>query len=455
MPSKNMLPKGKRRQSVKKEYREQRTLAQEREAEARTRAEEVGEEAVPMELIETSDFMEHEPTLEERIATNNWFTTKGASGSKVAEETYDPPRYENPYAHLKDPVRAEIDVLEDLEPEDGVRSFTAAPAAAGMRIDAYLAKALPEVSRARVQLLIENGQATVDGKAAKSKLKLKGGELIEIEGEPTPEPLHAEAEDIPLNVIYEDDDLAVIDKAAGMMVHAGSGSGEHNRGTLVNALLHRFGAALSSGGGTDARYEIRDVEKTPRPGIVHRLDKQTSGLIVVAKNDVTHRKLSEMFAGRTVHKTYVALVHGWMAQDEGTITLPISRDAMRRIRMTTKRAGGRSAISHWKVLERIDGAWGKFTLVEVRIETGRTHQIRVHLQAIGHPVVGDFLYGAPHVIKRVGAKNVEQEALSLARNFLHAERLELMHPRTGKALQLRAELPAELEALLERVRGQN
>jgi 23S rRNA pseudouridine1911/1915/1917 synthase len=461
MPSKNMLPKGKRRQSVKKEYREQRTLAQEREAAARAKAEELGE---PMsqnrdmghpDTIETSDFMEHEPTLEERIATNDWFTTKGASGSKVAEETYDEPRYANPYAKLKDVERAEIQVIEDLEPEDGVRSFTAPAEAAGMRIDAYLAKALPEVSRARVQLLIENGQATVDGKPAKSKLKLKGGELIEIEGEPTPEPLHAVAEDIPLSIVYEDDDLAVIDKAAGMMVHAGSGSGEHNRGTLVNALLHRFGAALSSGGGTDTRYEIRDVNSSPRPGIVHRLDKQTSGLIVVAKNDVTHRTLSEMFAGRQVHKTYVALVHGWMVEDEGTIALPIARDAVRRIRMTTRRAGGRSAISHWKVLERIDGAWGKFTLVEVRIETGRTHQIRVHLQAKGHPVVGDYLYGAPHALKRAGLKSVEQEDLALARNFLHAQRLELMHPRTGEPLQLRAELPAELAALLERVRGQN
>jgi len=468
MPSKNMLPKGKRRQSVKKEYREQRTLAQEREAAARAREiddprsqnRDLGHPE--SELIETVDFMEHEPTLEERIATNDWFTTKGASGSKVAEETYDEPRYANPYAHLKEPVRAEIDVLEDLEPEDGVRSFTAQAAAAGMRIDAYLAKALPEVSRARVQLLIENGQATVDGKPAKSKLKLKGGELVEIEGEPTPAPLHAVAEDIPLSVVYEDDDLAVIDKAAGMMVHAGSGSGEHNRGTLVNALLHRFGAALSSGGGTDERYEMRDAENAPRPGIVHRLDKQTSGLIVVAKNDVTHRKLSEMFAGRQVQKTYVALVHGWMAEDEGTIALPISRDAVRRIRMTTRRAGGRSAVSHWMVLERIDGAWGKFTLVEVRIETGRTHQIRVHMQAKGHPVVGDTLYGAPHAIKqepralkRAGLKSVEQEELALARNFLHAERLELTHPRTGKALQLQAELPAELAALLERVRAQN
>jgi len=443
MPSKNMLPKGKRRQSVKKEYRAARTLAQEREAEARARAEELGDETAPAELIETSDYMDHEPTIEERIATNNWFTTKGASGSKVAEETYDPPRYANPYAKLKEPARVEIEVIEDLEPEDGVRSFTAASAAAGMRLDAYLAKALPEVSRARVQLLIENGQATVDGNTAKSKMKLKGGELIEIEGEPTPEPLHAVAEDIPLKIVYEDDDLAVIDKAAGMMVHAGSGSGEHNRGTLVNALLHHFGKQLSEVGG--------DL----RPGIVHRLDKQTSGLIVVAKNDVTHRKLSEMFAGRQVNKTYVALVHGWMAEDEGTIRLGISRDAVRRIRMTTKRAGGRSAISHWKVLERIDGPWGKFTLVEVRIETGRTHQIRVHMQALGHPVVGDFLYGAPREIKRTGKKSVEQDTVTLDRNFLHAKQLELEHPRAGKKLQLKAELPEELGALLERVRGRS
>jgi 23S rRNA pseudouridine1911/1915/1917 synthase len=200
---------------------------------------------------------------------------------------------------------------------------------------------------------------------------------------------------------------------------------------------------------------LSEVGGDLRPGIVHRLDKQTSGLIVVAKNDVTHRKLSEMFAGRDIHKTYVALVHGWMAADEGTVRLPISRDAVRRIRMTTKRAGGRSAISHWKVLERIDGPWGKFTLVEVRIETGRTHQIRVHLQALGHPVVGDFLYGAPHVIKLLGRKSVEQETVTLDRNFLHAQRLELVHPRTGKAIALEAELPEELEALLERVRGQN
>jgi 23S rRNA pseudouridine1911/1915/1917 synthase len=352
-------------------------------------------------------------------------------------------------------------VLDDLEAEDGVRSFAAEPAAAGMRLDAYLAKALPEISRARVTLLIEGGQVTVDSEAAKGKQKLKGGEWIEIEGEPRPAPLNAEPEDIPLTIVYEDDDLAVVNKAAGMMVHAGAGeAGVANRGTLVNALLHHFGMGLSGVGG-----ELR-------PGIVHRLDKQTSGLIVVAKNDVTHRKLAEMFAERRLRKTYLALVHGWVgtsgSQDQGTITLPISRDVVRRTRMTTRRAGGRSAVSHWKVLERIGfpndgGAYGKFTLLEVRIETGRTHQIRVHMQALGHPVVGDFLYGAPHRIVpigtvRNGAPNVEAEErpekqeLSLGRNFLHAAELELAHPRTGKQLKLHANLPAELEEILDRVR---
>jgi 23S rRNA pseudouridine1911/1915/1917 synthase len=196
---------------------------------------------------------------------------------------------------------------------------------------------------------------------------------------------------------------------------------------------------------------------------VHRLDKQTSGLIVVAKNDVTHRQLGEMFSERRMRKTYLALVHGQMKDEEGTIQLPISRDLVRRIRMTTKRVGGRTAVSHWKVLERVDGAFGKFTLVEVRIETGRTHQIRVHMQAIGYPVVGDFLYGAPHRIQpavaagaglkaRPAVARSDAESLSLERNFLHAAELEFVHPRTGESLSLRAELPTELTGFLEQLR---
>jgi 23S rRNA pseudouridine1911/1915/1917 synthase len=452
MPSQNMLPKGKRRQSVKTEYRAQRTLIQEQDAAKRAAGEEL-DDAHSMEMVDTAEFtpkpspFAHIPGL----------VTSGPSGGKHPQEAADltPRRYAAP--RLAEAPPAEIEVLEDLEPEDGVRTLTAPAAAADMRLDAYLAKAIPDISRARVQLLTEKGQVTVDGKPGKSKQKLKGGELIEIEGEPQPEPLHAVAEDIPLTLVYEDADLAVVDKAAGMMVHAGAGSASQNSGTLVNALLHHFGKGRS-----DAGSSLSQIGGALRPGIVHRLDKQTSGLIVVAKNDLTHRKLSDLFSTRSLRKVYLALVHGHLAEDTGTVSLPISRDIIRRIRMTTKRAGGRSAVSHWQVLERVDGPYGKFTLAEVRIETGRTHQIRVHMQAIGHPVVGDFLYGAPHLIQPLAsapsgrqstpaARNAGQP-LELERNFLHAAELEFTHPRTGELLSLTSDLPEELGSFLQQLR---
>ena len=366
MPSKNMLPKGQRRRSVKAEYR----------------------------------------------------ATRGV------EETAPPP----------------VPVLDiEDETEDGVRSFTADATAAGLRLDQYLAQAIPDISRARVQMLIENGQVRVDGQTAKPKHKLHGGEAIEIEGAPHPPPLHAIAEEIPLDVLYEDQYLAVINKPAGMMVHAGSGATEdaRNRGTLVNALLFHFA-------------KLSDVGGELRPGIVHRLDKQTSGIIVVAKDDSTHRKLGEMFAARQVAKTYIALVHGHVAQDDTTVTLPIGRDLVRRIRMTTRRAlgheGVRPAVSHVKVIERIAGPYGPFTLIEVRIETGRTHQIRVHMQALGHPVVGDTLYGAPHAIPDLPSY------LALNRNFLHAAHLSFTHPQTHKPVDIHAPLPVELDTFLNAIR---
>jgi 23S rRNA pseudouridine1911/1915/1917 synthase len=237
--------------------------------------------------------------------------------------------------------------------------------------------------------------------------------------------------------------LAVINKPAGMMVHAGAGPTEdaRNRGTLVNAVLHRF-AKLSEVGG-----ELR-------PGIVHRLDKETSGLIVVAKNDVAHRKLAEQFSSRKVHKKYIALVHGWPKKAKGTINLPIARDFSRRTRMTTRGVGGRDALSHYQVLEKIESPYGEFALVEVKIETGRTHQIRVHMASLGHPVVGDTLYGAPAELRVTKAvKGLPSKIASLERNFLHATAMDFAQPKTGEPLSFSRPIPEELERFIKQIRS--
>lgn len=310
-------------------------------------------------------------------------------------------------------------------------------AAAGQRIDQFLALRL-EVSRARVQELISEEKVLVGDARPKPSLKLRGGERIRVLGSAPRPPLRAIAEEIPLDIVYEDDDLAIINKPAGMMVHAGAGATDdsRNRGTLVNALLHHF-QCLSSVGG-----EVR-------PGIVHRLDKETSGLIVVAKNDDAHRKLAQQFARRVVKKTYLALVHGWMKKDAGTVTASISRDRVRRIRMTTRLVGGREAISHYRVLRRLDTPYGRFSFIEVKIDTGRTHQIRVHMASLGHPIVGDKLYGAPAELKAQGRPKKDAPGpISLPRNFLHAARLELDHPRTGAKIALESPLPPQLRDFL-------
>jgi 23S rRNA pseudouridine1911/1915/1917 synthase len=286
-----------------------------------------------------------------------------------------------------------------------------------------------------VQDLIGQEKVLVNGKPAKSSSRLVGNETVEILGDVVRPPMRAIAEDIPLDIVYEDDDLAVINKPAGMMVHAGAGAtdDERNRGTLVNALLHHLGVLSSVGG------ELR-------PGIVHRLDKETSGLIVIAKDDAAHRKLAAGFSERRVKKTYIALVHGWVTKDRGTISTPISRDVIRRIRMTTRRSGGREAITHYHVERRIESSFGKFTLLKVTIETGRTHQIRVHLASIGHPVVGDAVYGAPReIVSKAGPE------LSLARNFLHAAQIEFDHPGTGERLSFSVPIPKPLEEFLFRI----
>jgi 23S rRNA pseudouridine1911/1915/1917 synthase len=332
------------------------------------------------------------------------------------------------------------------------RTIQAPAEAAGQRLDHFLAAQL-DVSRSRVQLLLTQGDVLINDETPKASFKLRGGETIIITGEPHPAPLKATAEDIPLPIVFEDANLAVIDKPAGMMVHAGSGQTEdaRSRGTLVNALLHHFESLSTTGG------ELR-------PGIVHRLDKETSGLIIVAKNDRTHSKLADMFSGRDIRKTYIALVHGEVARPRGTINAAIARDPLRRTRMTTRpQENARTAVSHYEVLRKINTRFGKFTLVQVRIETGRTHQIRVHMASIGHPVVGDTLYGAASQItdqaasqaatSRAARRNAQPERLKLDRNFLHAAQLEFTHPITRKPLHLEAPLPAGLNAFLARLEG--
>ena len=330
------------------------------------------------------------------------------------------------------------------------RNLAVPPEAAGQRLDHFITKQLEGVSRSRVQLLLDQGDVLVDNTRVKPSHKLRGGEQVVITGEPHPAPLKASPQDIPLDVVYEDEHLAVVNKPAGMMVHAGAGETEdaRNSNTLVNALLFRFKALSSTGG---------DL----RPGIVHRLDKETSGLIVVAKNDAAHAKLGELFSTRQIHKTYIALVHGSVERQKGSITAAVSRDPLRRTRMTTRPAeNSRSAVSHYEVVQRLDTPFGKFTLVRVRIETGRTHQIRVHMASIGHPVVGDTLYGAPSQLtdqvalqtsSRAARRKSEPERLKLNRNFLHAARLEFVHPVTGKPIALEAPLSEELVSFLARV----
>jgi 23S rRNA pseudouridine1911/1915/1917 synthase len=303
------------------------------------------------------------------------------------------------------------------------------PSDAGTRLDRFVAANSAELSRARVQELIESGMVQINGQPSKPSQKLKGGDRITVQPEPRA-PLKAEAESIPLDVLYEDDDLIVINKPAGMTVHAGAGN---SSGTLVNALLGR-GQALSQGG--DAL----------RPGIVHRLDRDTSGAIVIAKNDFAHAKLTEAFQSRSIKKTYLALVQGKLTGAKGRIELAIARDPKHRMRMTARPAGkfakARAARTDWLKLQE----FGPATLVEVQLHTGRTHQIRVHFSALKHPVVGDTLYGAATQLM------VERAKLPvLERQFLHAARLAFLHPRTEKQITVTAPLAPELKIYLEKL----
>ena len=312
--------------------------------------------------------------------------------------------------------------------------FVTASSDSGTRLDRFIASRCPELSRTRVQELIDAGQVQIDGKPAKKGARhLRGGEKITVEITQRP-PMAAHAENIPLEILYEDEDVVAINKPAGMTVHAGAGN---TSGTLVNALLGRR-QSLSKGG--DAL----------RPGIVHRLDKETSGVILVAKNDAAHAKLGEAFRQRSVKKTYIALVHGILKEKTGRIELAIGRDPIHRTRMATPRKSGRGAAitnlrearTDWRALAILDST----TLLEVQLHTGRTHQIRVHFSALKHPVVGDTLYGAAANL-RAGKMTLP----SLGRNFLHAAKLGFAQPCTGAWIEVRAPLPAELREFLHRL----
>jgi 23S rRNA pseudouridine1911/1915/1917 synthase len=278
----------------------------------------------------------------------------------------------------------------------------------GKRLDSFLHERLPQFSRSRLQSWIREGRVLVDGAAAKSSYEIRGAEAVEVEPGQLP-PIRATAEDIPLTVLYEDASAIVIDKPAGMVVHAGAGVHD---GTLVNALLHRF-TALSSIGG-----ELR-------PGIVHRLDRFTSGVLLVAKNDAAHRDLSAQFAARQVKKTYLTLVEGRL-EGKGRIEQPITRDPRNRARMTARLAFGRPSLTSWEVLE----SFADFTFLTVDLGTGRTHQIRAHMASIGHPVTGDKLYGA--------------SPSRWNRYYLHAHRLVFRSPATGADVAVESPLPADL-----------
>ena len=293
-------------------------------------------------------------------------------------------------------------------------SLNTDPRDAGKRLDHYVSEHVKDVSRSRLQTWIKEGRVLVNGSPSKASHLLRGGETIGI-SPAVPPPLAAAPEALPVEILYEDPSVIAIHKPAGLVVHAGAGT---ESGTLVNRLVHHF-AMLSQVGGS------------LRPGIVHRLDKGTSGVLLVARDDAAHHALAQQFSGRTVEKIYLALVHGRIRHQEGRITAPIARDPERRIRMTTRLASGRSALTEYRVRKRFE----KFTYLEVRIGTGRTHQIRVHLASLGHPVAGDRLYGAPPA----------------ERIFLHAHRISFTSPATGRRVTVESPLPAELAAWLARL----
>ena len=317
-------------------------------------------------------------------------------------------------------------MIETPETENETLNFHVAVDDAGERVDAYLAARIDKWSRVRLQKLIESGDALVNEHTVKSSYKLSVDDVIEVELPPRLAGASFVPQDIPLDIIFEDDEILVVNKPAGLVVHPAGGVPD---GTLANGLawhcqqLSQYGGAL-------------------RPGIVHRLDKDTSGLLVVAKTEAAHEHLADQFRNRETYKSYLALVHGVMEENSGRIEQPIGRDPQNRTRMTITRQG-RHALSLWRVRQR----WERFTLVKVEIKTGRTHQIRVHLASLKHPVVGDTVYNSGRD-NMTADKSARIAIAALGRQFLHAERLGFRHPRTNEYVSFDAPLPPDLTLLL-------
>jgi 23S rRNA pseudouridine1911/1915/1917 synthase len=299
---------------------------------------------------------------------------------------------------------------------------------AGQRLDRWLAARLPEHSRARLKTLIESGHVRLDGRIVKASVKLRPGQRVEVKV-PQPVPAEPQPEDIPLSVVYEDAQLLVVDKPAGLAVHPGAG---RPSGTLVNALLRHV-------------KDLSGVGGVLRPGIVHRLDRGTSGLLVVAKDDETHRALARQFAGRTVEKEYLALVLGVPAPRSGTLSAPIGRDPVHRKRMSVRAPRGRPALTRYEVVEAFEGA----ALLRVALHTGRTHQIRVHLAALGHPVAGDEVYGGR---RTPSSRRAREALLPLERPALHAARLAFEHPSRHERLAFESPPPADIVGVIDHMR---
>lgn len=301
--------------------------------------------------------------------------------------------------------------------------FTAAPEEdeIGKRIDVYIAEYKEELSRSRVQKLIENGLVTVNGKVVKSNYKLRKDDILEVEI-PDPEPLEIEAEDIPLDIIYEDKDVVIVNKPQGMVVHPAPG---HYSGTLVNALMYH------------CKDDLSGINGQMRPGIVHRIDKDTSGVLMIAKSDAAHNSLAQQLAVHSITRKYYAVVCGNIKEDRGTVDKPIGRSPKDRKKMAVVQ-GGRRAVTHYRVLERFGG---KYTLIEAQLETGRTHQIRVHMASLGHPLLGDTVYGS------------EKQPFKLQGQVLHAKVLGFNHPSDGRYVEFESPLPEYFEKLLTKLRN--